>query len=242
MTTTADARVRLLCFGDSAGAVCGAVLDAGDAGLLVHAPAGDAAATGREGARIQVRGEAWQVRSDGIELDVLPLATPTPGALAADELCQVTGQVRVDGTMQTISCLGTRSQDPDPAAGAAASLRAVAGWFPERRAVSLRAVRPAGSAGHESDHVTATVFDPEAWIPVTDPRLSTTFKADQGPERTSLEMWVGDEDELYPRRAAGEATGPPLAVSDGQLKMTLTPLQCHSSGQDGSGVYVLALL
>jgi hypothetical protein len=55
-----------------------------------------------------------------------------------------------------------------------------------------------------------------------------------------LELWVGDGDEQFPRRAAGEALGPGEELSAGAMTVRILPLRCHSAGHDGPGVYLLA--
>ncbi len=97
-----------------------------------------------------------------------------------------------------MNCPGTRSiEAADDPLG---SLRSVAGWFGPELAVSLRALRAPRSAGHQADRIRATLFGAEGTRRVDEPRLSTTLRADELPARTSLELWVGEGDDLYPRR------------------------------------------
>jgi glyoxylase-like metal-dependent hydrolase (beta-lactamase superfamily II) len=75
---------------------------------------------------------------------------------------------------------------------------------------------------------------------VDDPRLSTTYAASGLPSRTNLELWIGEGENEFPRRVAGEASaeGAVLQVEDVDLRVV--PMRCHSRGREGTGVYVLA--
>jgi hypothetical protein len=53
---------------------------------------------------------------------------------------------------------------------------------------------------------------------------------------------VTDGENEFPRRAAGEASAPPVAASTDGLDLRVAPLRCHSRGLEGAGVYVLATL
>ncbi len=122
------------------------------------------------------------------------------------------------------------------------SVRGLSGWFGADQGLTLLALRPAGRRGQEDDLIAATVFDPEGWMAVDDPRISTTYRAGDRPARASLELWIGDGDEQFPRRAAAEATGDGAELEHNGLRLQVTPLRCHTLGLDGAGVYLLAHL
>ena len=72
---------------------------------------------------------------------------------------------------------------------------------------------------------------------------------DDGPEHRAFPraklavpftLWIGEGDQEFPRRVAGEAAGDgaTLQVQDAELRVI--PLRCHSRGREGTGVYVLA--
>jgi hypothetical protein len=125
-------------------------------------------------------------------------------------------------------------------AGSLGSARIVSGWFDRDEAFMLLALRAAAAMGQESDLVAATLFDPEGWVSVDDPRLSTTYGASGLPSSTNLELWIGEGDQEFPRRVAGEAAGDGAALQVQDTELRVIPLRCHSRGREGTGVYVLA--
>jgi hypothetical protein len=151
-------------------------------------------------------------------------------------LCQVTGTL----AGRDLQCPGTFISSPGLKRGRLDSARAVAGWFGSDHGLELLALRPAGERGHDADTVAATVFEPDGWITVDDPRISTTFHPDDRPARASLELWIGDGEEQYPKRAAAEASDDPAVVNGEGVSLQVTPLRCHTGGLDGAGVYVVA--
>jgi len=238
MSTTAVPALRLVSFGDLEGRVWGGLLDAGSGPAIVFGGADGEHAAGPGTIVLSADGGSWRLTGDGIELVIAP---DEPGSEPDDraELCTVTGTIFAGGgTPVAVNCPGTRSTDPGE--GPVGSVRSVAGWFGPELALSLHALRSARSAGHESDRIRATLFGAEGTRPVDEPRLSTTLREDDLPARTSLELWVGEGDDLYPRRAAGEARGPAVRVTSAGLELAGVPLTCHSSGLEGVGVYLLA--
>jgi hypothetical protein len=119
------------------------------------------------------------------------------------------------------------------------SVREVSAWFEPAEAVALLALRPRRTKGHDQDAITAAVIDPEGWPPVTDPRLSTTYTAAGDPAHVGLELW-SDDPESFPRRLAGESTGSRAAASAGGWSVSAERLLCHSRGNEGMGVYLIA--
>jgi hypothetical protein len=156
------------------------------------------------------------------------------------QLCHVTGTVTIGGDSVGVDCAGTRTVIDGLQAGTVTSARGVSGWFGDEAALTLLALRPHGAQHHDDDLVAATLFDLDGWVSVADPRLSTTYADSGDPLRTSLELWIGDGDNEFPRRAAGEVSGPGAELTSGELSLRVAPLRCHSRGQDGAGVYVLA--
>jgi hypothetical protein len=177
---------------------------------------------------------------EGEEGETPPPVLPAPGP---DDpvLCRVTGTVHVDGEL-TVDCAGVRVlvAAPKSAKAAPVSARLVAGWLEDGGAFALSAVRPRNGSHHDDDLVTAALFDPERWVGVTDPRLSTTYDRDGVPTRANLELWVGHGDNEFPRRAAGEASGDETAVNGDGVALRASQLSCHSRGREGAGVYALA--
>jgi hypothetical protein len=172
---------------------------------------------------------------DGAE-PAVPVAPFVPGE--GPELCQVTGTA----SGQEVQSRGVRVRlaPPRSAKEALGSARFVAGWFGDGSAVGLIAGRPRRHDQPDHDAASATVFDRERWLPVTEPRLSTTYDGSETPARVNLELWVGEGEHEYPRRMAGEASGGPSAAVDGGAALQVVPLRCHSRGEEGIGIYVLA--
>lgn len=193
-----------------------------------------------------------------LSLEATALAAPTPAAEASSqepdarlppgaeyvpgrgpELCRLSGTLH--GERLDAWAVRVRMGSPFEEAG---SVRLVAGWFVDGSALALIAARPRRPDRPDQDATSATVFDPERWLTVSDPRLSTTYDAAGTPARVNLELWIGEGEHEYPRRAAGEASGPPSGdgAAAESAALQVTPLRCHSHGEDGTGLYVLARL
>ncbi|MDQ6730674.1 MAG: hypothetical protein M3022_10315 [Actinomycetota bacterium] len=237
MSTAAVPALRLLSFGDLQGRVWGGVLDAGSGPAVVVGGADGEHAAGSETIDLSLDDGTWRLTGNGIELAIAP-DEPTSESGDDAELCTVTGTISLGGAPVAVDCPGARSLDPGNCP--VGSVRSVVGWFGPELALSLHALRTARSADHGSDRIRATLFGNEGTRPVDEPRLSTTLREDDLPARTSLELWVGEGDDLYPRRVAGEARGPAVRVASAGLELTGVPLTCHASGLEGVGVYLLA--
>jgi hypothetical protein len=256
MTTGAQARLRSLSFGDVEGGVWGAALHAGVPGIVFGAGGQIGSAAGDDALSWTAEDLGWRLAGDGFELHVVP-GGEAP-AQAADpeldrelsgfeELCRVRGTISPDGVLTEIDCVGVRSVVDGVDDHRLGSVRAVSGWFADDNGLAVLALRPApgggrsaAKAGHDADLLAATLFYPDGWVPVADPRVSTTYARSGIPVRTNLELWVGDAENEFPRRAAGEATGEGAVVSAAGLELRVVPMRCHSRGLEGSGVYVLA--
>jgi hypothetical protein len=240
MTAAANSKLRIVSFAALDGSVWGAALDAGRPAVAFGTP--DAAGGAADAVRFEQRDGEWELSGDDWHLLVSPRYEPAAGYPRAgdDELCQVRGRLVVGGTEVEVDSPAIRNAGADVDLGQLDSIRGVWGWFEDDQAISLVAARPRGTAGQEGDWVAARLFDTEGLIVVDEPRLSTTYTADGLPSRATLELWVGDGEEQYPRRAAGEALGPGAAVSSDALHLQATPLRCHTRGLDGPGVYLLA--
>jgi hypothetical protein len=241
MSTPAAHPMRLLSFGDAENEVWGAALQAGEAAVLFVSGTSGSAATDQGQIEISQDGEGWHVSGTGFDLRFTGVGgdgrAPSPHG---DELCHVEGRVTLPEGERDVRCPGTVTIHNGNQPDRVESIRAVTGWLGEDRGWALRALRADDRHDQEHDVVLATLFDPDQWIPVEESRLSTTFRAGGQPARASLELWVGEGDELYPRRAAAEALAPPSEASADRLRLSLTPLLCHAGGLDGTGVYLIA--
>jgi hypothetical protein len=242
-------QVRAFGFGDLTGGPWGiAWVPPQTPATALLAPSGDEPAV----ASLELDGheadERWRVRSAGVELTLEGLGEPgwtelpdqPPGF---DQLCRVTGVLKSAQRRDDISTLGWRSARPEPLSpGRSESLRQVAGWFDPGEGFALLAVRPREAPGQDRDAIAASLLGPGGPKPVADPRLSTTYLASGQPARASVELWVdteGDPDTQYPRRANGEALGPPAGWKAGELALEAQLFRWHSSGQEGAGLYLL---
>jgi hypothetical protein len=251
MSLTSTVAFRTLAFGDVDGQLWGAAVQGAHAGLAFGSAGASSGASEPEWI---VEDRVWSLRGDGFELHVEPRGEAPQEADGNDdggapaevsglqEFCRVYGRISLDGVEQVVDCAGTRTEIDGLEPGAIGSARVVSGWFGPDEAITVIALRSRRASDHEADLVAATLFDPGGWVPVTDPRLSTTYTEAGRPARTSLELWVSDGENDFPRRAAGEATGVDVAVTAGELALRVAPLRCHSRGLEGAGVYVLATL
>lgn len=252
MSVASTLAFRTLAFGDADGRLWGAAAqttETAQAGLAFGSGESSRAAPAPEWT---VEDRAWSLSGDGFELHIEPRGE-TPAEPDSDgdapanvsglqELCRVHGRLFIDGVEQIVDCGGTRTEIDGIEPDAIASVRAVSGWFGPDEAITLIALRSRGASDHQADLVAATLFDPGGWVPVSDPRLSTTYTEAGDPARASLELWVSDGENEFPRRAAAEAAGPGVAFSAGELALRVAPMRCHSRGLEGAGVYVLASL
>ncbi len=256
MSGAESSSLRVLSFGDASGEVwgaavsaagatvsaAGATVSAGATALAIVTPERTVTATDADQVSLSPERDGWRLTGPDFALSFVPAGengsrAPSP---AGDLLCRVEGHIGAPEAERAVSCSGTVSLEPDTRIDRLDSIRAVTGWFDADHGVVLRALRPAGSKDHEHDAIAATLFDPDQAVAVTDPRLSTTFRPPERPARASLELWIGDGDELYPRRAAAEASGPAVETGTDGMRLAITPLRCHSAGLDGVGVYLIA--
>jgi hypothetical protein len=249
MTPIAASSFRAFAFGDLEGKLWGAALEAGTPVLVFGGPDGTGSASGPTAVDWSPEGRGWRLAGDGFELHVKPGGEDPPQGSEADssegvsgfeELCHVEGVVSIGAAQHPVDCVGTRCVVDGIDIRRLDSVRAVSGWFGDDQALALLAFRARNSTDHGADLIAATLFDPEGWVPVEDPRLSTTY-ADSGlPARANLELWIGEGENEFPRRAAAEAAGAGARVKADGLELLVAPLHCHSRGLEGAGVYVLA--
>lgn len=249
MTTLIASQLRTLAFGDVDGGLWGVALTAAEPVIIVGDATGAATEIALPADGWRADEDGWRLSGEGIDLQAVtggPVAPPPPaaddaGALrGVQDLCHVQGSVTLGGATRRVDCVGTRCAIDGVDATSLGSVRVVSGWFADDEAFVLLSLRSGASSGQESDLVAATLFDPEGPVPVTDPRLSTTYTGEGHPVRATLELWVGTGDSEFPRRAAGEAARPGTTYERDGATVHAVPLRCHSRGREGTGVYVLA--
>lgn len=196
---------------------------------------------------------AWTVAYDGdgggfeLRFDALgPPAEVGQGALAEsavslhgyEQLCRVRGTVSVGGRRWTVDCLGQRGHQWGAPDWTRIELSRTLGiWLEDERGVALASVRPRGAAGQEDEVVSAFLLDDEA-ISIDDPRISTTLDGSGRQLRAGLELWVDEEGEHGPLRAAGDAVcGTTFDL--GELRLDCSFFEWRMGGMRGVGRYDL---
>ncbi len=164
------------------------------------------------------------------------------------ETCWIEGPVTVDGTEHDARIGGLRATVPFDKHSESARL--LGGWLLDSVSLGLLAVRPAKAKGQDKDRIEVALdvacddAEPEK-RPTTifDPRLSTTYGADEQIRRVGVELWLGqDEDgDQRPLRLGGEALGAAAAVTveSGRARIAVQPLLVHTSTAEGLGLYLL---
>lgn len=208
-------------------------LEAGDAATAIVEPlhawtvSWDGEAAGFE-LRFEARGAPAELGRDA-------LAESAADLHGYEQLCRVTGDVRVGERRWQVDCLGQRGhQWGAPDWERIALARTLALWREDGGGVALAAVRPAGASDHEAELVGAALLGDEPTA-IADARLSTTLDGEGRQRRAGLELWVGDEDPV-PRRAAGEAVcGTTLDL--GRLRLDCAFFTWQMDGHAGVGRY-----
>jgi hypothetical protein len=210
-------------------------------------------------------GQTWRLEAEGVALLISPVAElAVTGARNVaddgfDQLCRVTGGLEIGGSRQAVDCLGWRAaRELALDGGQLDSLRQISAWFEPGDGLALLALRPRNSRGQESDQIEAALRESETIGPISDPRLSTTYREDGRPVRAGVELWIGedaskspgmeeredaDHDDSpghqYPRRLSGEALGATADWLIDGLQLHAELFRWHSRGRDGAGVYLL---
>ena len=170
------------------------------------------------------------------ELDGESAVGRAGGMRGYEQLCRVTGTVREGGRTRQVRCLGQRGQlwgSPDP--GRIALSRSLSAWLGEDRALMLTAVRPAKAKGHFDELLAGFVFEAGEPVAIDDPRLSTTYDAEQRQRRAGLELWM-DEEADHARRMAGEVLcGTSVDLGDHRLDSAF--FAWRMEGREGVGRY-----
>jgi len=154
------------------------------------------------------------------------------GMAGHEQLCRVRGTA----AGRPVDCLGQRGR----AWGAVdwsriALTRSVGAWLEEGPSVVMSAVRPAGAESHAEEAQWAALLDAGGAVPISEPRVSTTYDADGHQRRAGLELWVDEEDE-YPRRGAGQVLCG-SSVELGQLRFDCAFFAWQLDGREGVGRY-----
>lgn len=162
--------------------------------------------------------ERWSFAASGsetsLEIEADALTPPrelsdrtlleTVGVDQYEQLCHVSGTVKVAGRTHALHCLGRRVHSwGNFAWGTIERWRALYAVSASGRAFSVAAALPTGSTGHGQELRAACLLDTEEAQPFEDVYLSTVYSASGLPAKAGLELSMpGDE---MPRRFGGEA-------------------------------------
>jgi hypothetical protein len=195
--------------------------------------------------------EAWTVRYDGPDagVDLRFEAVSAPAVLDAEDpvaraggmegyeqLCRVTGTVRIGERPVSVRCLGQRGHlwgTPDWSKIELA--RTLSAWMGADRAVTLTAVRPAKAKHHDEEAIAGFLIDGGEPLAIVDPRLSTTYDGSLRQRRAGLELWMQEEGGVA-RRAAGEVLCG-TTVDLGDLRLESAFFRWRMEGREGTGRY-----
>ena len=192
--------------------------------------------------------EEWSValegESHGFDLRFSAVSEPAEldgdvtrygGMEGYEQLCSVSGTVRVGGRVTEVRCRGQRGHSwGEPDWSRIASTTTVSAWPDEGFALALNAVRPPG-VDHGHEPIWAALLDRAGTLPVEEPRLSTTFDGEGRQRRAGLELWL-DEEEGHPHRGSGEVLcGSTLDL--GQLRLDCAFFRWRIDGRAGVGRY-----
>ncbi len=197
----------------------------------------------------------WWIAGEGLELTVAPPISEgngdrRPAERDFDQIVSVSGSLPGDRShdAELLGARSERAQELEP--GRFQLIREVAAWFAPGEGLAALAVRPQRATGHGDEELSVALFEAGRAVAVEEPRLSTTYTEDGLPTHAALELWLPpeepkegqDPDEVvsYPRRAAGEASGPGATHELGPLKVHVRPLRWRAGGRDGSGLYLIA--
>ncbi|MBA2348427.1 MAG: hypothetical protein H0V81_09040 [Solirubrobacterales bacterium] len=163
------------------------------------------------------------------------------GMQGYEQLCRVRGVARIRGEERAVSCLGQRGHSwgaPDWERITLA--RTVTAWMDDDLAISLTGVRSTKAKHHADEALDATLFvavepggSPVA-LTAEEARLSTTTDADGRQRRSSIEVFLDEEDPGH--RAGGEVLcGTSLDL--GRLQLDCSFFVWRMDGLTGVGRY-----
>ena len=187
---------------------------------------------------VAVPNERWTVTwDDHFELELEAVSAPVERAGDMEGYEQL---LRVHGTAlgEEVDGLGQRGRGWGVADWSSLSLvRTVSAWLgAERGGIVAESRQREGAAGHDDEALWAALVKSGEPVRVHEPRLSTTYDGDGHQRRAGLELWMTEDDEAFPVRAAGEVIcGSSLDL--GALRLDLAFFRWHSEGAEGVGRY-----
>jgi hypothetical protein len=220
-----------------------------------HDPLGALAVAGEDApdavsATVEEPLRRWTLRGRGELEFALEFAATTPSAELGgrdkaakagglegyEQLCHVTGTVRVDGRSRAVDGLGQRGHAwGNPDWDKISLTRSVGAWLDDGTGVVINSVRPTGVTAHADEAMWAAALDGERVRAVDDARLSTTMDDGGRQIRAGLELWLEKSDD-YPFRGTGEVVaGSTLEL--GALRLDVAFFRWHVEGHTAAGRY-----
>jgi hypothetical protein len=192
-------------------------------------------------------GRRWRVRfeadDESFDLEFAAVGTPfvlprdSPAADAGgmegfEHLCRVTGTVGGE----PFAGMGQRGRSwGAPDWDRMLLARTLSAWFDEEHAVSAVAIRPARAQSHADEQISVSVLAGDEPQEVADPRLSTTYDAEERQRAAGLELYVGPDDEFAVRVAGEVIAGTSLDL--GRLRLDCAFFRWRMDGREGVGRY-----
>ena len=117
------------------------------------------------------------------------------------------------------------------------SLRVVSAAFEDGRLLAVVAVRPAGAAGHDQQHLRGVLIEPEGEVfELAEALLSTEYDAAGAPARIGLELYTDPDPDAVPLRVAADRERPGTETEPGR---TAIPMGFRLEGARGDGLLEL---
>jgi hypothetical protein len=177
---------------------------------------------------VEPRADGWHVRMPGgLDLELTRVSEPVELSGMRTHLCTAGDGLSVVAEIH----------DP-PHWPELDATRFISALFDSRNAVVAFARRQAGARGHGEELVVAHLWSDGELKSVEDARISTIYDGDGRPRRSSLELWLPDED--FPRRAFGVVTAGASLALEG-LDVHAAAMSWRMEGHDGAGLYELTV-
>lgn len=191
-------------------------------------------------------GSRWRVRHAGEHgFDLEFAAVGAPIVLAADAAAAEAGGMEgVDHVCRVRGTVGGRSFEGRGQRGRSwgapdwdrmVLARTLSAWFEDEQAVTAVAIRPAKAKSHADEHTSAFLLADDEVREVAEPRLSTTYDAQERQRAAGLELYVAAEDE-FARRVAGEVVAG-TSLDLGRLRLDCAFFRWRMGGREGVGRY-----
>ena len=177
---------------------------------------------------VQPTPDGWRAHlPGGLDLELARVAEPVELAGMRAHLCRAGDGLSIVAEIES----PPRWQDLD-------ATRFISALFDPENAVVAFARRQSGARGHGEERVVAHLWSDGQLKAVEDARISTIYDGEGRPRRSSLELWVPEED--FPRRAFGVVTAGASLALEG-LDVHAAAMSWRMEGHEGAGLYELTV-